>query len=302
MAHDTLCISKSCKMCDIGYILKDYVNVLIQALTNDIVEFNMENLTTKCLNTAVMIMFFLLGKNGIDVADACDCSEYNKKSRDRLEQGYTQQNSDILQKLKLSILSKSDKKRQLYYIMLTDSYLQINESHEKYFPGHVIVVEKVPLNNEAKDVYYNMYQSYVNEYDLKGYYEKSKDTFYISYNKMKEFLGALAYIFTTSTWDTKCVELWKNITYADSKDFVGYDIKNKFFICYQKVEAKYCFENLEEYAVRKLEQLESPSVQPNIVYGDPSKYRYSGIDPLTNYEAKIALQQLIKSIKNRKMS
>jgi hypothetical protein len=267
MVHeDKLCISKDCKKCDMGYILKNYTDVIIQMLTTDIPEYNMENLTTKCLNTAVMLMYFMMGRRGINVADACDCAAFRTSSTEAIMKGYMEQNKDTVARLKASVMSRRDKKRQLYYVLLTDANLKSSEVADAYFPGHVFIIEKVP---NGKQLYYNIYQSYRNEYDLDGYFRKSDDTFHVPHAKMVNVMDALEYIMTGSVWDAKCVHYWKMLTHVDSTKYLNMKYDQEIFICFRKVAAQYCAENLEKYVVEKLKHLESQGgggAENNIIF------------------------------------
>lgn len=294
-------VNIKCKQCDVGYIIKDYVHVLIQLLTNDIAEFNMENRVTKCLNTAVMLMYFMIGEKGIQYANACDCETFNKKNQEMLQKGYFNMNNNTMRRLRSSILSKNDKERCLYYILLTDA--QLSSSPDIYFPGHVVVIEKVPFiddTTKTPDVYYNVYQSYINEYDLQKYHDKN-NTFHVPYNAMRLLLGQLNYILNTEKWDDNCRDFWKNITHVDSPQFVGATIRNKFFICYQKVQSSYCLENLENYVEQKLAKFNDPNLNMSIIYGNSSKYS-SNSRKFANHEVKGQLNELLNIVKTRKMS
>ena len=64
---------RSCtKYCDLGYVIKDHVKLLMQLLTNDLPQFNFKLQSTKCLNTAIMLLQFLIGEKSQGIADACD--------------------------------------------------------------------------------------------------------------------------------------------------------------------------------------------------------------------------------------
>ena len=135
------CTSKKCDRCDIGYILKNYVKPIIQCLTNDIKEYYMKLLTTKCLNSAVMISIFMLGKKkGLELANYCDNGDTKKRHIDNIDN-----NNNILLNYKKLILNNQSKHRILYYILLTDGYFTFNNKKPPaYFPGHVFILEQIP--------------------------------------------------------------------------------------------------------------------------------------------------------------
>ena len=68
----TLVRKSTCKKCDLGYILKDHLDCIFQLLTNEFPEYNFRMQTTKCLNTAVMLLQFFVGAKGMAIVDSCD--------------------------------------------------------------------------------------------------------------------------------------------------------------------------------------------------------------------------------------
>lgn len=286
----TLCVTKECHNCDFGIVIKDYVKPLIQLLTDDLKDFNMGMLTTKCLNTAVMLMFFYLGQEGLKSPEVCDCSNYNKTSLNAVTNGDALKNNRNVKNLERSILSKNHQKRRLFYILLTDSYFPKPNNETVYFPGHVIVVEKVP----GKNLYYNLYQSYINEYDLKGHYKNNKDTFFVSYTRMQIIMKQLRHIMTTDKWDNECVRFWSDLTNVDTQDFLGSTCGNKFFICWHSMPCSGCLENVELYVTKKLQQLDMTENAPVGNEGRDAR--------LSNFEMHKELSKLLETIQKNKTS
>jgi len=304
-----LCLRpKVCRQCDMGSIIKDYIKPLIQLLTNDIISYGMENSATKCLNTAVMLMYFMMGEEeGIKIADSCDCTTYNNKSRTLLKESEQKkipfdQNEKVVKKLSEEVLSHNNLeigKRMLYYVLLTDASFESPEKPDAFFPGHVFIIEKFKksMRSNAK-LYYNLYQSYINEYDLEGYYHKNNQSFSISFETMKQYMENLQEVMTAKTWDSKIVNHWKALTKIDTtQDLLNTNCENKFFICYREVNANYCIENILHYAQKKLTDMtRHPENYPeHEINGNKNMYRYAGI---TNKEMKIQLEGLITKIKD----
>jgi len=303
-----LCLKTNshCTSCDMGSIIKDFVQPLIQLLTVDVISYNMENSTTKCLNTAVMLMFFMMGEEkGIEVADACDCTTYNNKSRHLLAQyadkRLFKQNHIVVEKLQKDVLDKKNivpGQRLLYYVLLTDSYFEPPPGKSRaFFPGHVFIIEKF-IDSKSKNrkknstVSYNLYQSYINEYDLRKYHEYNGNSFKVSYRKMSSLMKGLSVIMTAEVWSHEVVKQWKTLTKIDSVDLVNSTCGNKFFICYQKKDALYCIENILAYSKKKLVELEYKD--PSQPYGEPNM----NWDPhyLNNGQMKEQLTLLVKKI------
>ncbi len=297
------CSKDQCSQCDLGVILKDFVGPIMQLLTNDIKEYSMGNLTTKCLNTAVMLMYFMLGDEGIKIADACDCTTFNEKSKHYIETTNDRtQNQKKVQDLKKEVLSwpsSQNNHRELYYILLTDANFLLDDNRGVYFPGHVMILEKVQVKT-AKSVkrYYNLYQSYINEYDLKGHYQYNGNSFNVTRSRMNVFIDNLVTVMTTNKWNTETVQAWKDITSIDSSYLVGANCGNNFFICWRKVEPKFCLRNIQEYTEAKLKVLKQLPKSPNAnsaPYGNASLYRTQQY--LNNLQMRTELEKLHSTIR-----
>jgi len=266
--------------CELGNVLKNYVHPLMQLLTNDIKEFNMGLLTTKCLNTAVMIMYFMAGKRGVKASQVCDCATIRETS---LLKADPYQNTRVCKSLARAILDEATT-RELIYILITDA-----DFDNHYFPGHVIVIEKFPNKT------YHMYQSYINQYDLNGYHEHNK-SFVVHHERMQSILRSLYYVMCEAdTWDENCVQIWKDITFVDTSSMLGTYIKNRFFLCFKKMKALHCIKNIERYAKKKLRSIPDN----NEVYGNTALYSRT-VRALTNSEIKHHLQSLVPDIKRYK--
>lgn len=284
------CTYKYCKQCDIGKIIVNYVKPLIQLIGNDLTEYNFKLRTTKCLNTAVFLSMLLLGPIGIERASYCD----TQNVIDRHEQGIDN-NRAILDKLKVDILDKTKPGRFIYYILITDAYFPFDDKSKSdlFFPGHVILLERIPNDDEP---FYYFYQSYINQYDFKGHYERNNNTLKMSWVKAKHTLEELDYTLMNGKWDERVAKFWKEFTFVDTKSGIGSNSKGKFFICYRRTPATECVKYLEEYADKKLNELSVlPPEKNNEIYGDASRYDKRET-PMTNSEIRKCLVKLKKQI------
>ena len=287
------CTSKrKCTRCDVVYIIKNYVVPLMQCLTNDLREYNMQLITSKCLNSAVAIMFFFLGMKGLKHANYCDSNALVERAK----QGH-QDNSKVVTKIKSSLLRKNVKSRYVNYILFNDGYFPMGTG-QIYFPGHVFVVEKVPSVN-GRDPTYNLYQSYINKYDLKGYFEQNKNTFKYSYQQMKSLLEKFNYILNAPSWDAKCVQYWKDFTFVDTSNIQGANHQGKLFVCFSNEKLVKCVENIEKYTKDKLKQIRNHPYKHE-VYGNADYYKNDTVKPLSYHEMQQNLQNIIKDINNSK--
>ena len=280
----------SVSRCDIGYLIKNYVKAILQLLTNDVKDYNMRLLTTKCLNTAVMMAIFLLGnKRGLAVADFCDTTRVIPR-----HQSGKVNNEKLLTLLKTDILS-NEPDRYIYYILITDASLP-KPIGSGFMPGHVFVIEKIPPVDKIVDEhpFYYFYQSYINQYDFEGHFKHNNNSLKLSWTRVNKIINEIAYVITNQTWDAKSAKYWKDFTYVDTKDtLVGSASKNRMFLCYKKEKVEKCVENLHAYVDIKLKTLSKiKDEEQNNIYGDNNLYNTDRGQPLTNKEMNESLKKL----------
>lgn len=294
-----ICSKEKCYgRCDMAYIIVKYIKPLLQNLSNDIREYNMQLITTKCLNTAVMMLYFMLGQKGLVHSDHCDSRAVINRHSNGIDT-----NENILKDMKTSILRKKGKYRQLYYILMNDNYFPyLNDPNkpDAFFPGHVFILEKIPENYKKGKYSYNLYQSYINQYDLKGYLEKNDYTFKMNFNQVENLLDKITYILNANYWDNKCIKYWNDFTKVDTSNIYGSNHRGKLFICCAKARIDKCIDNIKKYTKSKLDRLIllDPKYD-NDIYGN--KDFYSGrVDALTNKQMKEELKNILFDIKKNK--
>lgn len=269
-------------------IVSPHVTALMQVLTNDFPQYNMRLITTKCLNTGIMITFSLLGEKGLQMVDQCD----SNRTTDRHKSGIDN-NTLILKQLKQQLTSKREKRSKLYYILLSDGYFPkvSNDPVSKYFPGHVVIVEK-HFDSKNNKYIYRLHQSYINKYSLKQYNSMSNK--YLSMTNMSNILESLERVMMAPVWTQSNIKIWTQLTNVDTTELSDTRSKNKFFLCFRKAEMKTCAKSLRDYIQKKL--LEVKSLPPQFIYGNTSLYN----DPkmaLTNKQIEEELQTLLDKIK-----
>jgi len=271
---------------NIGFIVKDFVKPIMQALTVELKHYRMRMLTTKCLNTSVTFWHLLFGKRGHEDTVYCDVMNVVE----RHEQKKVDNNINIIASLKKDILNSNDKSKYAYYIMLTDGYFVSDAGKKEFFPGHVFVVEKVPTN---KHPYFYIYQSYINEYDFKGSLE-FRERPQISSANMETFMDCLEYFAENSVWDDVMVAFWNDLTNVDTSNMIGCHPENAFHMCFRKKPITECLENMERFVDHILE-----TIPPNMnteVYGKTNADYNIREGPLTNGEMRkqfLALKALL---------
>ena len=146
-------------VCDLGYIIRRNVALLMQVFDDELKEYDMQLVTTKCLNTAVLVMFMMLGEHALSYTRSCDIPNVHVR--------YSKNDKSIPQTLafKDAIISQAETVRTLYYIMITDGKVLNIDKGDSVFPGHVCIVEKIPQQAGELARYY-MYQSYITKYNL----------------------------------------------------------------------------------------------------------------------------------------
>ena len=201
-------------------------------------------------------------------------------------------NPSILKNFKNDILNKKSRYRYFYYIMLTDGYFVKSDGSKVYFPGHVFVIDKMPGPT------YNMYQSYINQYDLDGHIKKTGNNVRLNYNKMQVLLDHLDYILNTEIWDEEAVKKWKSFTFVDTlTTFLGAKSKGNFFLCFKRATVKNCMAHIRQYTRSKLKEIKPIALsRAHEVYGHHEKYD-KNVVPLTNMEMYKQLNKLYTDIK-----
>jgi len=286
--------------CNIGYVIRNHVKCVMQLLTNDIPQFNFRLQTTKCLNTAVMLMQFLLGEKGLHIADACDTRAVISRHTSGMEN-----NQQLLTELKRQLFSKREKSRTIYYILLSDGYFpekQLDDTIEiqkdRYFPGHVFILEKLYSKSTNKHSFF-FYQSYINKYSLSEHIEMNKGL-KISSKRAEELINDLSSVINSPTWSHDNVKKWYDMTFADSTDLLNSQSKGKFFLCFRKAKTSTCLERLERYLKAKHKALSKiPRSAIANIYGNPNMYD-TKIKPLSNGEMIVEIESLLYKISKSK--
>lgn len=281
---------KQCTKCDLIYIMKDYITPLMQWLSNDMDSFHMNMETTKCLNTGLMLMYFMSGQKGVKIVEKCDCNITRNKHLAK-----EQTNDIVLQKLKKSLRNKSFKNRKLYYILITDGNLK----HEKtatsvYFPGHVFILEK--FRDEDSQVYFNLYQSYIRKYDLKEHVDTHMNgSIRLTYDDTMKLIENINMILTKKrVWDTECCDIWRSFTKVNANNFLDCVIMDSLFICSDSLPLTQCISNIKKYLEDKLNEIQSIK-DDTYIYGDKTKYG-SNTNVLTIGQMKQHLQEMLNKI------
>ena len=287
------CYQPSRRRCDIGYIVKDYVKPIMQAMTVDIREYNMRLITSKCLNTAVMFMVLIFGKAALEDTEHCDVKNVmTRHKRPNCAASRDCDNLKLVEELKKDLLAPSSK-RMVYYIMLTDGQFDRGADEQSaFFPGHVMVWEKVP-GTEA--MHYYIYQSYINEYDYKGSLA-FRHWSAVSAKRMHRFLYRLTKFMQDRIWDKRMVNFWKDLTNVDTSEMLGGRPDNCFHLCYRVRENGQCLSNLYRLVENTLANLPSPNAQrDDEIYGSEDNFDKRE-KPLNNGQMRERFESLRETV------
>jgi hypothetical protein len=284
------CIPITQPMCDIGYIVKDHLDAIIQVLTNRLTEYNMQILTTKCLNTAVMMMYLLLGADALQTTRHCDVENVRTRHQSNPYPSQSNASGDAAIALRNDI--SACRKRALFYVMITDGKMpHVNgvDTPDKYFPGHVFVIERLQRGS------CNIYQSYINKYDMAGHIDMSGSLSNGS-GHMQELMNGLVAMMGKIAWDRECSDFWVKLTNVNAEhaqQFEGHIINNNLLMCYKKVETGNCVSKLKKLVNDELIKLRMiPVHQLDTVYGDARLYKNSPGTPLTNAQMLTSMGKL----------
>jgi hypothetical protein len=177
--------------------------------------------------------------------------------------------------------------------MLTDGYFVKPNGDKVFFPGHVMVWEKIPGEDDDR-IQYFIYQSYINEYDFKGSLIFRRIS-YISRKKIEYYTKVLNTFVNTNIWDSDMVDFWKDQTNVYTKTMLNSCPDNDaFYICYKKRLNTDCLNNLRTYVKKTLAQI--PANSDSEIYGKNTHYDESSA-PLTNGKMRTKLSVLARKLR-----
>lgn len=237
------------RTCALLPLVKNNIEPLMLLLKIELDNLYSFDNNTKCLYTAVAVMALYLGKRSLFEVEKCDVRyvmAYYSKMKDAARLRNPASTFDpsalLVKQCAKSLLSPTKASRFLYYVMITNADAvqdKVSNKSPLMFPGHVCVIEKYPSGR------YYVYQSYINEYDLSGHYDKNGGSFVISKKLLEELFVELARLYEgNGIWTPKMSKLWKEFTHVDASQFEGFEFKGKSFFCYRQVPIKICAKRL----------------------------------------------------------
>jgi hypothetical protein len=252
--------------CEVTDLIMKYLEPLMQLLSVNITDYNMKLKTTKCLNTAIMLTYLLGGYSKLKETEYCLVENIN--NRYQIKEDKLKYKLDVFDKLKKDLERKNIKKRYFYYILMTNNEMQksklVSNSNQDtaFFPGHVFIIDKYPYCTKSS-VQYKIYQSYINQYDLKGHYRRNKNTMKLENNNVDFLLNGIHNIVSNEVWNDNAVEFWKKLTFVDTKKLINYKT-NKINLCYSKIRIDHCYKTLQTYIKNSIYQIENDIKSNNL--------------------------------------
>jgi len=260
--------------CDVTFLILKYLVPIFQYLSVEFKEYNMKLKTTKCLNTAVMLVYILGNKKNIKKeVEYCDTENITKRFNKINILKRKEKKKQILNNLKKDLLSKNIRHRYFFYILMTHTkmpHTKIKKGTKKkkekdgWFPGHVFIIEKsVDCDKNNK---YKIFQSYINKYDLYGHFNNNNNSMEVPNNDVKSLVEGIENILLKKTWNKKAVEFWKKLCYVKTDDLLDCSTE-KINICFKKIKIDNCYKNILKFTNNAL-----ININNNIEKGELNHY------------------------------
>jgi hypothetical protein len=258
---DNVCLSD----CNVTSIILKYLVPIFQYLSVEMKDYNMKLKTTKCLNTAVMLVYILGSKKDIKKnVNYCDTENINKRyEKIKNNKKKIEKKEQILNDLEKDITNPNIKDRYFYYILMTHTTMYNKDNKKGWFPGHVFIVEK--SKNCKKQLRYKIFQSYINQYDLNGHYKKNNGTMDIKNHNIKSVVSGIRNILLKKTWNKNAVKFWNKLCYIDTTELIGHET-NGINFCYKKIKIDNCYKNLLKFTKKALKNIQIQIDNSNINY------------------------------------
>jgi len=274
------------KECEVTSLVMKYLEPIMQLLSGTMKHYNMQMRTTKCLNTAVMLTYILGGSDKLKNVEYCEVSRIN--SRYETKSNKLQYKLNIFNKLKSDLSKKNIRKRYFYYILMTNNNMSRSNKLPKEadksqsFPGHVFIIDKFPVcGKEKKEPKYNIYQSYINQYDLKGHFKRNRNSMNLKDNDVNYLLNGINNIISTPVWNQDAVNFWNELTFVDTENLVNYKT-NKINLCYSKIRIDHCYKQFRNFIKIHKDELEA-DIKSNL---NLNKYQIGNLNTSNTFYVK----------------
>lgn len=263
-------------MCDIAYVIKDHLPAVFQLMNVEVPSYNIQLQTTKCLNTAVIMLYMFAGEKALEATSFCDVPNVRERAKT------SDHSLHVFRGLRNELLQPPsvDLPRTLFYVMLTNGNLPLKTDNHvtKMFPGHVFVLERLHGGQR-----FNMYQSYIGHYDMSKQIDMVK-SLSMSRTRMINVIDCLGRVVLKDVWDEASTRDWKVVCLVDESRFIDHKVLGNICLCYRSVTTTACVEHLRiliDNALPKIHAVTSLSGK----HGDQV---YTGPYPITLTEPSLS--------------
>lgn len=319
-------------MCDMGYLIADHVTALMQVVTNELPQYTMQVITTKCLNTAVMVMYLFLGRSALEHTEFCDVSSVRRRralrTTDPSQEVWKALMTDALEGKRTSPLTEATASRLspartsplwrssplrsspttplpavlkdppatrvLYYIMITNGTLKYVGKNPAANPPTREFPGHVFVIEKLPRGTFNLYQSYISHFKLNDVI-RINSSYSLSHQQMKSIMHGVKGIFDRRVWDVESTKAWEKLSHVSEKRFEGYMFGGNVLTCYSRKSTDVCINELRTFVHRVVAALVPVAkAHPDKVYGDHTMYdvAVSNVKPMTNSEMLVNLSSL----------
>lgn len=259
-------------MCDVAYLIKDHLPAIFQLMNVEVPSYNIQLQTTKCLNTAVIMLYLFAGEKALEATSFCDVPNVRERARtiDFSEHVWNDLRKELL------VSPYQGLPRMLFYVMLTNGNLPsvVNGQVGKMFPGHVFVLERIQDGDR-----FNMYQSYIGHYDMSKQIEMKKS---LSKSRvdMTRIIDCLGRVVSKEVWDEASTRDWQEVCMVNESRFENHRVRGHICLCYRTVTTTACVLHLRKLIDKALHSIHKTSK----VHGDEV---YTGSSPITMTEPSV---------------
>jgi len=161
---------------------------------------------------------------------------------------------EVAKSMKKKLLGERSPNHAIFYILISH-YETEKDSKDPYyyFPGHVFVLEKVPNSTR-----FNMYQSYIQEYEMGQYIDNNK-SLSVGRTTLTQWLDGIIDMFQ-HPWNEKTSEFWSKMTHTNAQELSGslngFDINRHVKVCCHRSKVKNCDASLKKLVLKHIKIIE----------------------------------------------
>ena len=251
----------SSQTCFYVSLISNHLVAILQILNVKYSDSYVNNIiTTKCLNTAVMLTIILLGESKIKHIKKCDVSNTIQRHINKEDN-----NLVILEQLRKTLLRKNSKYSTMYYIMLTDGNMYNMANDKIYFPGHVFLVEK------NVDGGYYIYQSFIQKYSLREFIKSNKCSSFRREDVKNMCSFFSKFLRNDYKWDDIAIQEWCKLTSVDTSKFKTFDTNN-IYLCFKKFTVRNIKKKLESFVSKSIIDIQRSIQDKNLTKYNSTSY------------------------------